>query len=78
MFIHNDPLTGITDKTFIKTMMKSRSDSLPVDSLLPEHGNLYHLTVNTYIPESEQGKFLRVGDKLEILEPVDLGSLSEE
>lgn len=68
------PLTGITDKTFVRRMMKSREASLPEDSRLPAHGGFYHLTVNTYLPDSETGKILRVGDKVEVLSPVILAS----
>lgn len=71
-----DPLTGITDKTFVKRMMKSRQATLPEKSHLPEYGNLYHLTINTYIPETQKGKWLRVGDELKIIEPVRLESTS--
>jgi len=71
-----DPLTGITDKTFIKRMMKSREATLPKNSHLPEYGNLYHLTINTYIPETQKGKWLRVGDEVRILEPVKLEKAS--
>ncbi len=67
-----DPLTGITDKTFVKRMMKSREATLPQGSHLPEYGNLYHLTINTYIPETQKGKWLRVGDELKIIERVNL------
>lgn len=67
-----DPLTGVTDKTFVKRMMKSRAASLPQGSHLLKYGNLYHLTINTYIPETQQGKWLHVGDEIKILEPVNL------
>lgn len=67
-----NPLTGETDKTFVKTMMKSRLDSLPANSVLPQYGNTYHLTVNTYLPESEQGKTIRIGDPIKIIEAVNL------
>lgn len=67
-----DPLTGITDKTFVKRMMKSREANLPKNSHLPEYGNLYHLTVNTYIPATQKGKWIRVGDSVSILESVKL------
>ncbi len=67
-----DPLTGITDKTFVKRMMKSRENTLPENSHLPKYGNLYHLTINTYIPETQKGKWLRVGDELKIIESVKL------
>lgn len=71
-----NPFTGETDKSFVRNVIQSRSKSLPVDSRLPEYGNFYHLTVNTYIPESQKGKILRVGDKLELIEPVDLSSIN--
>lgn len=67
-----DPFSGETDKTFIKSMMRSRAGSLPSNSCLPHYGNFYHLTVNTYIPETETGKRLKVGDPVRILGPVDL------
>ncbi|MCE9598864.1 MAG: MOSC N-terminal beta barrel domain-containing protein [Spirochaetia bacterium] len=66
------PLTGATDKLFVKSMMTSRTQTLPADSMLPLHGNMYHLTVNTFIPDSEQGRVLRVGDKVQILDKVAL------
>ncbi len=69
-----DPLTGITDKTFVKRMMKSREKTLPENSHLPKYGNLYHLTINTYIPESQKGKWIRVGDQIKITESVRLES----
>jgi len=71
-----DPLTGLTDKTFVKRMMKSREATLPENSHLPEYGSLYHLTINTYIPETQKGKWLRVGDELKIIESVVLESAS--
>jgi len=71
-----DPLTGITDKTFVKRMMKSREKTLPQNSHIPAYGSLYHLTINTYIPNNQKGKWLRVGDKLKMMEPVRLESTS--
>jgi len=71
-----DPLTGITDKSFVRRMMKRRESTLPYNSHLPEYGNLYHLTINTYIPETQKGKWLRVGDEVIIIEPVKLESAS--
>lgn len=69
-----DPLTGIMDKTFVKKMMKSRESSLPAGSLIPSYGNLYHLTINTYLSENQEGKWLRVGDPVKIIEPVTLAA----
>lgn len=71
-----DPHTGLTDKTFVKRMMKSRQATLPEKSHLPEYGTLYHLTINTYLPTTQQGKWLRVGDDVSILEPVRLENAS--
>lgn len=71
-----DPLTGVTDKAFIKRMMKQREKTLPEGSHLPAYGNLYHLTINTYIPATQKGKWLRVGDEVRILEPVQLETAS--
>jgi len=67
-----NPLTGETDKQFVKLMMESRAKSLPANSMLTKHGNLYHLSVDTYIPASEKGKTLRKDDPIKILGPVDL------
>jgi len=67
-----NPLTGETDKTFVKKMIASRNNSLPEESKLPLYGNSYHLTVNTYVPESQQGKVIKLGDPVRILEPVNL------
>ena len=71
-----DPLTGITDKSFIKRMMKSREKTIPVNSHIPAYGSLYHLTINTYISETQKGKWLRVGDELKIIEPIRLETTS--
>jgi uncharacterized protein YcbX len=71
-----DPLTGVTDKTFVKRMIRSREATLPEGSHLPAYGNLYHLTINTYIPETQKGKWIRVGDELKIIEAVRLQNAS--
>ncbi|MBL7846244.1 MAG: MOSC N-terminal beta barrel domain-containing protein [Cyclobacteriaceae bacterium] len=71
-----DPLTGVTDKTFVRRMMKHREKTLPEGSHLAAYGSLYHLTINTYIPVTQKGKWLRVGDEVRILEPVRLESAS--
>ncbi len=72
-----DPLTGVPDKTFIKTMMKSRQRSLPEGSFIPSYGSLYHLTINTYLSEAQKGKWLRVGDQITIIEEVQFEEGSE-
>jgi len=72
-----DPFTGQTDKTFVRRMMKSRENSLPAKSPIPAYGNLYHLTINTYLSETQKGKRLRVGDPVKIMEPVRLENTSD-
>jgi uncharacterized protein YcbX len=72
-----DPFTGQTDKTFVRRMMKSRENSLPAKSPIPAYGNLYHLTINTYLSETQKGKRLRVGDPVKIIEPVRLENTSD-
>ncbi len=67
-----NPFTGEVDRSFARKMMKSRANNLPGDSNLAHYGSMYHLTVNTYLPESEKGKLITLGDVLEILEPVNL------
>ena len=70
-----DPFTGETDKSFIKTMMQSREQSLPKDSSLALFGNTYHLSVDTYIPPTELGKKIRVGEDVKIGEAIGLSGL---
>ena len=65
-----NPWTGKRDKSFMKTMMESRAKNLPVNSTLPEFGNMYHLAVDVYIPETEVGKIIRIGDVVRIGETV--------
>lgn len=62
-----NPLTGETDKQFIKTMLVSRTKTLPANSFLPEYGNLYYFTVDTHLAEKEAGKVMKVGDLVRIL-----------
>ncbi len=67
-----DPLTGLPDKKFARQMMASREKHLPIASALAEYGHFYRLAVDVFLPESESGKTLRVGDPIELLEYVDL------
>lgn len=62
-----NPLTGETDKQFIKAMLASRAKSLPHDSFLPQYDNLYHFTVDTHLPEDQIGKVMKIGDSVKIL-----------
>lgn len=68
-----NPETGEMDRAFAKNMMKSRKETLSDTSNLADFGNsLYYLTVNVYLPRTEVGKNLRIGDKVEILETAQL------
>lgn len=62
-----NPFTGETDKTFIKRMMASRNETVPLWSHVNELGSLYHLTVDTFIPDSETGKQINIGDTVEMM-----------
>ncbi|MCI4668205.1 MAG: MOSC N-terminal beta barrel domain-containing protein [Bacteroidia bacterium] len=71
-----NPLSGELEKDFVRKMMDSRDESLPADSKLPLHGrNTYYLTVNSYLPATEMDKTIRIGDKLELSEVMDLQKL---
>ncbi len=61
-----NPLTGQTDKTFIRRFLASRESSVPSWSHVKKLGSLYHLTVNTFIPDSETGKEIKTGDEIEV------------
>jgi uncharacterized protein YcbX len=67
-----DPLTGETDKTFVKKIMSSRENSLPDFSNLKAFGNMYHLSIDTYLPPTEAGKTIRIGDEVKIGEVIEL------
>ena len=71
-----NPLTGETDKTFIKKMIASRKKSLPADSRLPAFGDFYHLCVDTYLPPSEAKKTIRIGDPIRIGNTIELPKFS--
>ena len=67
------PLSGEFDYFFVKNMIATRNKSLPSDSTLLQYGkSTYFLTVNVYLPDTEIGKVIEVGDKIEIIGPVDL------
>jgi uncharacterized protein YcbX len=67
-----DPFTGTIDKQFVKKMVTLRQQTLPEWSRIEGFGGYYQLTINTFIPDSELGKMIRVGDQVEILEQVPL------
>jgi uncharacterized protein YcbX len=61
------PFTGETDKTFIKRMIESRERNIPAWSQINKMGSLYHLTVDTFIPDSETGKEIKIGDLVQLM-----------
>ena len=62
-----NPETGEVTHAFPKSFARHRAASLPEWSTLNEYGHHYFLTVNCYIPATEIGKFIKVGDKLLII-----------
>ena len=62
-----DPFTGKLDKSFVKKMISARDKNVPEWSMVRELPNLYHLTVDCFIPDSEKGKFINLGDEVEIV-----------
>lgn len=62
-----NPDTGITYPFFTKKFVEFREESLPSDSMIPEYEHFYYLSVDTFIPDSENGKTIFIGDKLEII-----------
>jgi uncharacterized protein YcbX len=62
-----NPLTGETDKTFVKRMIASRQENIPSWSQISKMDSLYHFSVDTYIPISEVGKEIKIGDLVQLL-----------
>lgn len=67
-----NPETGEVIHAFAKTFSNQRSFSLPEWSQLKEYDHNYYLTVNCYIPETEIGKWIQVGDEIKIIGLVSL------
>ena len=61
------PETGEVIHAFPKTFARHRADTLPGWSTLKDYGHHYHLTVNCYIPATETGKWIEVGNKVAIV-----------
>ena len=61
------PKTGEVIHAFPKKFAKHRAASLPEWSTLKEYGHHYHLTVNCFIPATETGKWIEVGNKIVII-----------
>ncbi|MEP7264732.1 MAG: MOSC N-terminal beta barrel domain-containing protein [Bacteroidota bacterium] len=62
-----NPDTGEVIHGFPKSFARHRAQTLPEFSKLKEYGHHYHLTVNCYAPATEIGKWINVGDKIELV-----------
>jgi uncharacterized protein YcbX len=62
-----NPQTGEVTHAFPKIFSKQRAASKPDWSTLDNYGHHFFLTVNCYIPETETGKFIAVGDEVSII-----------
>ena len=61
------PQTGKVIHAFQKTFAKQRIENLPNWSFLDDYGHGYYLSVDCYIPPTEFGKWIEVGDEVTLL-----------
>ena len=66
------PENGEVIHGFQKSFAKQRAVNLPHWSTLEDYGHSYYLTVNCYIPPTEVGKWIAVGDEIKITGKKDL------
>lgn len=71
-----DPCNGETYTRFTKEFVRVREQTLPGWSKLQDYGHYYYLTVDTFIPDSEEGKVIRSGDELKIIGKKELSILN--
>ncbi|CAN5580869.1 MOSC domain-containing protein [soil metagenome] len=62
-----NPENGAVIHAFPKTFTQKRAASLPEFSALKEYRHHYYLTVNCYLPPTEIGKWINVGDEVKII-----------
>ena len=62
-----NPESGEVLHAFPKTFSKHRALDLPGWSALKKYGHHYYLTVNCYIPHTEIGKSIQIGDEVNII-----------
>ena len=62
-----NPETGEVIHAFPKIFARHRAAMQPEWSKLNEYGHHYHLTVNCYVPETEIGKWIEVGNEVKII-----------
>jgi ferredoxin-NADP reductase/uncharacterized protein YcbX len=68
-----NPLTGALDGTFVRRFTELRSRTLPLWSTRERFNHFYRVAINTRPHGNQAGKWLRVGDPIEILD-APLGS----
>jgi uncharacterized protein len=61
------PEKGEVIHAFQKTFAVNRAENIPQWSTLDNYHHTYYLTVNCYIPPSESGKFVSIGDEIKII-----------
>jgi uncharacterized protein YcbX len=61
------PVTGEVIHAFPKTFAKHRAAELPRWSTLDDFGHTYYLSVDCYLPATEAGKWIAVGDEVNII-----------
>ena len=62
-----NPETGEVTHAFPKSFARHRASSLPEWSNLEEYGHYYYLTVNCFIPPTEIGKTIEIGNEVRII-----------
>ncbi len=62
-----NPETGEVIHGFPKLFARQRTTELPHWSTLADYGHAYYLSVDCYIPPSEFGKWISVGDEVKII-----------
>lgn len=60
------PETAHVTHGFPRSFAKARVASLPAWSTLNEYGHFYYLTVNCFIPPTETGKWISIGDEIKV------------
>jgi hypothetical protein len=70
------PQSGEVIHAFQKTFAIQRSASLPASSTLDDYGHGYYLSVDCYIPPTEFGKWIEVGDEVKIMGKIQLNKFS--
>lgn len=69
------PQTGEVIHGFPKIFAQQRTKTLPQWSTLTDYGHAYYLSVDCFIPASEFGKCIAVGDELTIIGKKQLNNL---